>query len=165
VKDPTDCLLDRIPFQVLLKVSWESLAEMLSAKFEKATGKGFDSVQLEALKHRLLPEAHENTDSASTSQETSQSSAIHDVSFNQFVKSKLSGGSFSFWEWFFNLLELVERYASLEWRSGAIHAFISRMDAENMLQGSSPGVFLVRFSDSKQSGGISITYVNEGELI
>jgi len=167
VKDPTNCLLERIPFQVPLKVSWETLAESLSAKFEQATGKGFDTIQLEALKHKLLPESLDDgsENSSPDCPEASQSSAIPQVSFNQFVKSKLRGRSFSFWEWFYNLMSLVKKYASLEWRAGAIpYAFVSRQDAEAMLHGSSPGVFLVRFSDSEESGGITVTYVNTGEF-
>jgi len=158
VKDPTNPLVDRIPFTVPVKVSWESLAEMLSVKFEQATEKGLEPFQLEALKYKLLPEVQYHSATAAL-----DGSAVHEISFNRFSKSTLSGCPFSFWEWFYSSMKLIEKHALRSWKSGAIYGFISRKDAEIMLHGSSPGVFLVRFSDTVL-GGISITFVSRGEF-
>jgi len=76
---------------------------------------GLETFQLEALKYKLLPEAQEiNIHSLNSSPDIPRSSAIHEVSFSHFAKSKLSGRSVSFWEWFYNLMKLVEKYASRE---------------------------------------------------
>jgi len=161
IKDPTNCLTERIPFEVPLKVSWESLVEMLSAKFEQATGKGLEAFQIEALKNKLFPEAqHGHSPSDDT-----ETSALNEVSFDRFSKSaRTVGCRFSFWEWFYASMKLIEKHALREWRSGAIYGFISRRDAEVMLQGSSPGVFIVRFASSSL-GSMSITFVNRGECV
>jgi len=162
--DPTNCLPERIPFQVPAKVPWESLGEMLSAKFEQATGKRLEAFQLEALKCKLVSgkSSPDNPDCGDTSE---VSDAVHEVSFNQFAISKLSGYSFSFWKWFYVIMKLVEKHASAEWRSGAIpYVFVSRQDAGALLQESSPGVFIVTFTDTLL-GRISITFVNRSECV
>jgi len=81
VKDPTNPLVDRIPFTVPIKVSWESLAEMLSVKFEQATEKGLEPFQLEALKYKLLPEVQYHSATAAL-----DATAFLEVTFNQFSK-------------------------------------------------------------------------------
>jgi len=161
IKDPTNCLIERIPFQVPLKVSWESLAEMLSAKFKQATGKGLETFQIEALKNKLL---HEAQYGHSPSGDT-ESSALNEVSFDRLSKSVLTDGyRFSFWEWFYASMKLIKKHALREWRSGGIYGFISRRDAETMLHGSSPGVFIVRVANSLL-GCMSFTFVNRGECV
>jgi signal transducer and activator of transcription 5B len=150
-KEPMLPLVHRVPFVVPHTVPWESLAQMLSIKFEQTAGKGLEDFQLKSLKQKLLPDSLTNL------------SVEAQVSFTRLSKLPLTGTSFSFWEWFYSAMKLVEKHALRSWKNGSIYGFIARKDAEIALQGSNPGTFLVRFSDTVL-GGITITYVAKSKV-
>ncbi|WKX99870.1 hypothetical protein Q1695_014613 [Nippostrongylus brasiliensis] len=52
-----------------------------------------------------------------------------------------------FFEWFFKLAEIVNKYLYSMWYNGLIYGFCSKEDSENLLRSIPRSVLLVRFSD------------------
>ncbi|PIO53647.1 hypothetical protein TELCIR_25011, partial [Teladorsagia circumcincta] len=52
-----------------------------------------------------------------------------------------------FFEWFFRLAEIVNKYLYSMWYNGLVYGFCSKEDAENLLRCVPRSVLLVRFSD------------------
>ncbi|KAK5977299.1 SH2 domain-containing protein, partial [Trichostrongylus colubriformis] len=52
-----------------------------------------------------------------------------------------------FFEWFFRLAEIVNKYLYSMWYDGLVYGFCSKEDAENLLRCVPRSVLLVRFSD------------------
>ena len=70
----------------------------------------------------------------------------------------VSGHTFTFWQWFYSVLELTKsRYIQPHWNSTAIEGFISKSECQQLLLQKGPGTFMLRYSDSKL-GGISTAY-------
>lgn len=55
---------------------------------------------------------------------------------------------FTFAEWFYDIMILTQKYLSDAWKNGLIIGFISKADAETILNTQLIGTFLLRFSDS-----------------
>jgi hypothetical protein len=69
------------------------------------------------------------------------------------------GNNFSFWNWCYEIIKLIEKYLKGPWCEGSIMGIIEREKAENMLSTCPPGTFLARFSDSRL-GAISISWIH-----
>ena len=66
---------------------------------------------------------------------------------------------FTFFEWFYAIMKTLKEHLAELWRENKIVGFISRQNAENLLFYSSPGTFLLRFSDSIP-GAITVSAVS-----
>lgn len=86
------------------------------------------------------------------------------VSLTKFSKDLLPEQSFSFWDWFYNILQLTREHLSDIWADGHIIGFLPRQHAETLLLTKPPGTFLLRFSDTL-IGGISVAYRNANNKV
>lgn len=127
------------------KVPWPDLSRVLSAHFEVIVGTALTHAHLQCLASKLF-----------RGQTTVDYSNRH-ATWRQFAKSPLRDGNFSFWEWFNAAMILIANEAKEIWNHGLIIGFISRKEAENMLQYTAPGTFLIRFSD-RILGGLTIAF-------
>lgn len=120
------------------QVSWNKLAKALDNAFETSTGRGLTPDNLHCLAEKLFKKP--------------LSSSIDDsliVSWTTFCKEKLNDRTFSFWEWFYENLELTRSYLREPWADGKIVGFISKQNMECLLRGTPKGTFILRFSDSE----------------
>lgn len=86
-----------------------------------------------------------------------------DFCWRQLNRDNLPGHTFTFWQWFYSVLELTKsRYIQPHWNSTAIEGFISKTDCQQLLIQKGPGTFMLRYSDSKL-GGISTAYAAADE--
>ena len=76
------------------------------------------------------------------------------ISRTLFKKKKLTD-KFTFWEWFHSMMLLTEQYLEPIWKQGYVLGFISKLQAEAILNDKPHGTFLLRFSDSTL-GGVTI---------
>uniref|UniRef100_A0A1I8BRX8 Signal transducer and activator of transcription n=1 Tax=Meloidogyne hapla TaxID=6305 RepID=A0A1I8BRX8_MELHA len=83
------------------------------------------------------------------------------ITFQRFAKQNLREDvNFSFWEWFFLIMQLIKQKLLKFWDDGWLVGFISKHEAsERMLMCHNP-TFLLRFSDT-QTGAVSIGFVCE----
>ncbi|XP_023031301.1 signal transducer and transcription activator-like [Drosophila willistoni] len=96
------------------------------------------------------------------------------ISFKKFSRELLPGCVFTFWEWFYNILKLLEPphknhdeiyYITLDdsvpglWERGLITGFVSKENSQKMLQEQPIGTLLIRFSES-QKGSLHFVYKN-----
>jgi len=82
------------------------------------------------------------------------------LSLAQFNQDKLPNSCHTFWEWFDSMMVLTKQYLASVWKKGYVIGFISRLDANSLLEDSPEGTFLLRFSDSVL-GGVTIGYKPE----
>ena len=73
----------------------------------------------------------------------------------EYLPSHNPENKFTFWEWFYSMLQLTEQHMCKIWAQGFVIGFINKMDAESFLLDRPPGTFLLRFSDSTK-GGVTI---------
>uniref|UniRef100_F6PPL2 Signal transducer and activator of transcription n=1 Tax=Ciona intestinalis TaxID=7719 RepID=F6PPL2_CIOIN len=79
------------------------------------------------------------------------------VSWRQFNRENLPGKGFTFWTWFFKVMELVSSpYVKKFWNLRYITGFIGKAECQNYLLTCPLGAFMFRFSDS-QLGALSIS--------
>jgi len=72
------------------------------------------------------------------------------ITWTQFCKDPLPDRSFTFWEWFFNIMKLTKDHLLGIWKKELVVGFINKLKTEEVLrQNSNPGIFLLRFSDSE----------------
>ena len=66
----------------------------------------------------------------------------------------------SFWYWFYHLFELIEKNEHVKklWKDGLIIGFVSKSETEAILANAKPGTFILRFSESKIEGGITVAF-------
>uniref|UniRef100_A0A8C6M4N6 SH2 domain-containing protein n=1 Tax=Nothobranchius furzeri TaxID=105023 RepID=A0A8C6M4N6_NOTFU len=82
------------------------------------------------------------------------------ISWAQFNRENLPGRSFTFWQWFDGVVELMKKHLKPHWNDGAILGFVNKQQAQDMLLSKTNGTFLLRFSDS-EIGGITIAWAAE----
>ena len=66
--------------------------------------------------------------------------------------------NFTFWEWYYSGIKLIEKHLSQFWFDGKIMGFVSAQKADELLLKCKQGTFLLRFSDSEK-GAISVRFV------
>ena len=86
------------------------------------------------------------------------------VPWTKFSKDLLPEQNFTFWDWFYNILQLTREHLAELWADGLIIGFLTRQRAEMLLMTKLPGTFLLRFSDT-QLGGISVAYRNANNKV
>lgn len=79
------------------------------------------------------------------------------VSWQKFNKELLPERTFTFWEWFHGTCETSRRHMLPLWRDKLVHGYVSKEDAQAMLEKATPGNFMMRFSASLV-GGVSISW-------
>uniref|UniRef100_A0A915NBC8 Signal transducer and activator of transcription n=1 Tax=Meloidogyne javanica TaxID=6303 RepID=A0A915NBC8_MELJA len=133
----------------IIMVSWSDLSQVLRHKFTLFTGA-----------HRPLSDS----DLAYLGDKLGIIHSTPDnkpISFQRFAKQNLREDvNFSFWEWFFLIMQLIKQKLLKFWDDGWLVGFISKQEAsERMLMCQNP-TFLLRFSDT-QTGAVSIGFVCE----
>ncbi|XP_022689479.1 signal transducer and activator of transcription 5B-like isoform X2 [Varroa jacobsoni] len=141
----------RQPFVVPERVPWSQMAQVLSTKFQSATGRGLSESNL----HFLATKAFRNSTLGHDFRE-------HKLSWALFCKEPLPDRGFTFWEWFYAIMKVTKEHLRLLWNDGVVWGFVSRRETEDMLLKKLNGTFLLRFSDS-ELGGVSIAWVAENE--
>lgn len=148
--------ISRTPFQVVDRVAWSRMAQMLNTKFICQTGRGLTHENLYYLCTCLM--AHPNLPLKPVLFCTGEKAFRTQINFNpddrpitwpQFCKEQLPERNFTFWEWFFAIMKLTRDQLRGPWTDGLINGFISKRQAEEKLNKCPPGTFLLRFSDSE----------------
>uniref|UniRef100_A0A914GW51 Signal transducer and activator of transcription n=1 Tax=Globodera rostochiensis TaxID=31243 RepID=A0A914GW51_GLORO len=83
------------------------------------------------------------------------------ITFQRFAKQNLRDDvNFSFWEWFFLIMQLIKQKLLKFWDEGWLVGFISKQDTSSQMMMCPNLTFLLRFSDT-QTGAVSIGFVCE----
>ncbi|PIO71219.1 STAT protein, DNA binding domain protein [Teladorsagia circumcincta] len=131
-------------------VAWKDLGHVLRHKFTLFTGarRPLSDADLNYLSEKLLvPNVPDQKP----------------ITFHRFAKQNLRDDvSFSFWEWFFAIMQLIKQKLLKFWDEGWLVGFISKHDASQSMMMSSHSTFLLRFSDT-QTGAVSIGFVCEDD--
>ncbi|XP_062519356.1 signal transducer and activator of transcription 5B-like [Corticium candelabrum] len=141
----------RVPFFVPDHVTWKHVASALNARFVMSNVRELTDDNLEYLSHKCLHSSPPGDDQATRI-----------VTWQSFNKDPLPGRNFTFWEWFFGILDLVRRHLLGPWQDGLIMGFVTKQQAQELLQTRPPGTFLLRFSDS-EVGGVTVAWVAEND--
>ncbi|KAK3739189.1 hypothetical protein QZH41_017344, partial [Actinostola sp. cb2023] len=144
--------INRLPFDVPEKVLWPQLSEVLNRRWTMANERELTDENMLYIAGKLLPGVSKDD------------LEVCEVSRAEFSREHLNSRMFTFWKWFYSILDVVKRNMLEEWRDGIIYGFISKQDAQDDIINLQPGTFLVRFSDS-ELGGVTIAYtVPAGEV-
>lgn len=131
-------------------VTWENLAHMLRNKFSLFTGarRPLSDQDLAYLSEKMLmPNVADQKP----------------ITFHRFAKQAMRDDvQFSFWEWFFSIMQLIKQKLLKFWDEGWCIGFISKQDASQQMMMCPHTSFLLRFSDS-QTGAVSIGFSCEEE--
>uniref|UniRef100_A0A1I8A4R3 Signal transducer and activator of transcription n=1 Tax=Steinernema glaseri TaxID=37863 RepID=A0A1I8A4R3_9BILA len=129
-------------------VSWQDLSQVLKHKFTLFTGahRPISDSDLGYLAEKLIVPS--NMDNKP-------------ITFHRFAKQNLrEDTNFSFWEWFFSIMQLIKQKLLKYWDEGWLVGFISKQDASTRMMNAPMPTFLLRFSDT-QTGAVSIGFVCE----
>jgi len=143
----------RQPFLVPEKVPWIQVANTLNMKFKASCGRGLTEENLKFLAGKAFSFRNMgyNADCSNLM-----------ITWSQFCKEPLPDRSFTFWEWFYAVMKLTKEDLRGMWIDGALLGFVSRQQAEEFLQASEVGTFLIRFSDS-ELGGVTVAWISLNE--
>lgn len=139
----------REPFAVTNEVPWFRVAEVLGMMFKSATGRALTPENLRFLEEK----AFENSDHAPNQEYYNQI-----LTWSAFAKENMHDRNFTFWEWFNSMLKLTKKHLTKPWSRGGIHGFLSRSQAEKMLDSKPSGTFLIIFSEF-DLGAVSVAWV------
>uniref|UniRef100_A0AAY4D8T2 Signal transducer and activator of transcription n=1 Tax=Denticeps clupeoides TaxID=299321 RepID=A0AAY4D8T2_9TELE len=142
----------RVPFVVPDKVLWPQLCEALNMKYkaEMQSNRGLSEENLVFLAQKAFSNCSNNPEDYRSMTMT----------WSQFNRENLPGRTFTFWQWFDGVMELMKRHLRAHWNDGAILGFVNKQQAQDMLMSKPNRTFLLRFSDS-EIGGITIAWVAE----
>ncbi|CAD5219374.1 unnamed protein product [Bursaphelenchus okinawaensis] len=129
-------------------VTWKDLSQVLRHKFNLFTGtrRPLNESDLNYLAEKLIVQPGPEP---------------KPITFHRFAKQNLREDvNFSFWEWFFLIMQLIKQKLLKFWDEGWLIGFISKNDASNRMCMSPMPTFLLRFSDT-QTGAVSIGFVCE----
>lgn len=136
---------NRLPYQVPERITWARFVEALDYKWQhelrSKIGLTKESKAYLASKifGRFIPDHFE-------------------MCWRQLNRDTLPGYTFTFWQWFYAVMELCKsRHVQPHWNQAAIVGFIGKQECQRQLMSCDAGTFMMRFSDSKL-GGISIAY-------
>ncbi|KAI6206957.1 hypothetical protein M3Y94_00974400 [Aphelenchoides besseyi] len=131
-------------------VSWNDLSQVLRHKFTLFTGthRPLNDSDLNYLAEKLYIQLGPDQ---------------KPITFHRFAKQNLRDDvNFSFWEWFFLIMQLIKQKLLKFWDEGWLIGFISKNDASQRMVMNSVPSFLMRFSDT-QTGAVSIGFVCEDD--
>jgi len=142
----------RPPFRVPDKVSWAKMASALNMKWTSACGtnRSLTEENLYYLACKVFRNPNLHMDDFKNLV----------ISWGQFCREPLPDRNFTFWEWFYRVMNLTANHMRGPWSEGYIMGFVSKNRAEELLMAMEGGTFLLRFSDS-ELGGVTIAYVRQ----
>uniref|UniRef100_A0A914VAQ1 STAT transcription factor DNA-binding domain-containing protein n=1 Tax=Plectus sambesii TaxID=2011161 RepID=A0A914VAQ1_9BILA len=136
-----------------MAVSCPHMKQMLSYKFTQYTGarRTLSDSDLNYLLDKMLGQQHYDDQF---------------ITYNHFAEISLADGNFSFWKWFFAVMELIRTKLMDFWNEDYLIGFISKTDASYKIEsnGSAHPTFILRFSDSIL-GALSIGFWTQGEAL
>jgi len=140
----------RPPFRVPDKVPWLKMAEALNMKWQSqcSTTRSLTQENLYYLASKIF---------RSPKIAPEELAGLH-VSWSQFCREPLPDRNFTFWEWFYRVMNLTSNHMRGPWAEGYVMGFVSKQRADELLKSKDHGCFLLRFSDS-ELGGVTIAYV------
>eukprot|EP00118_Oscarella_pearsei_P002848 m.11888 g.11888 ORF g.11888 m.11888 type:complete len:812 (+) comp23673_c0_seq1:85-2520(+) len=141
----------RVPFHVPDHVPWSMAGQALNARFTMSNVRELSVENLDYLSQKALHSAPQAED---------QNMRV--LSWQAFNKDPLPGRNFTFWEWFYGIMDLVRRHLLGPWQDGLIVGFLTKQQAQELLQIRPPGTFLLRFSDS-EVGGVTVAWVADND--
>ncbi|CAO1325213.1 unnamed protein product [Diamesa serratosioi] len=147
------------------RVSWNDMVEQLNKKFNEVVRRA---------------KKRSNSDSIITSnEEMKQTSTKQNINFlsymafnhsvdkelpdnmsitwDGFYRDKLPGKNFSFWDFYYNAMKLIQECLSHYWNNKTIFGFIDKATAITELNKCLPGTFILRFSEN-ELGGLTTTF-------
>jgi len=144
----------RPPFRVPDKVPWAKMAEALNMKWQSqcSTARSLTQENLYYLATKIFRNSGLNVEDLQ---------GLH-VSWSQFCREPLPDRNFTFWEWFYRVMNLTSNHMRGPWGEGYIMGFVSKQRGDELLMSKEHGCFLLRFSDS-ELGGVSISYVRQDQ--
>merc|ERR1719391_858688 len=144
----------RPPFRVPDKVPWAKMAEALNMKWQIqcSTARSLTQENLYYLATKIFRNSGLNVEDLP---------GLH-VSWSQFCREPLPDRNFTFWEWFYRVMNLTSNHMRGPWGEGYIMGFVSKQRGDELLMSKEHGCFLLRFSDS-ELGGVSISYVRQDQ--
>ena len=144
----------RPPFRVPDKVPWAKMAEALNMKWQSqcSTARSLTQENLYYLATKIFRNSGLNVEDLP---------GLH-VSWSQFCREPLPDRNFTFWEWFYRVMNLTSNHMRGPWGEGYIMGFVSKQRGDELLMSKEHGCFLLRFSDS-ELGGVSISYVRQDQ--
>ncbi|XP_070596662.1 signal transducer and activator of transcription 2 isoform X2 [Erythrolamprus reginae] len=128
--------------------TWSQLSTVLSWQFSAVTERGLDNQQLKMLREKLCGPGT-NLQSTITWDQFSKEATVSSPEVN----------NFSFWTWIDGILLLIQDHLLQLWKNNLIMGFVSRKYEKRLLKRKRAGTFLIRFSESTSSGGITFTWV------
>ncbi|VIO87448.1 Uncharacterized protein BM_BM6729 [Brugia malayi] len=134
----------------IVSVSWKELGQVLRHKFAISTGaeRAISDSDLCYMAEKLKVSADEERKL---------------ITLHRFAKQNLRDDvNFSFWEWFFAIMQLIKHKLLKFWDEGWLIGFISKQDASSQMVRTPHPTFLLRFSDT-QTGAVSIGFVCDDE--
>ena len=137
------------PIQIQEEVTWAQVAEMLDMKWRSLcrTARGLSEDNIHFLGCKLFQ----------NSNLTREEMYSLPVTRCKLFRDNLPNRNFSFWEWFYNLMKITEKYTHDSWCAGYILGFAEKSKVERILLQSDHGTCILRFSDSVL-GGITLAY-------
>lgn len=137
------------------RVSWNDLAEQLSKKFKEV-------VKLPKKRSSIRSIVSTNEEKALTKENIiflyymalnhcgyEQMLSNMSITWDAIFRDKLPGRNFSFWDWFYSAMKLIQESLSTHWNNRIIFGFIDKATAVTELRAYPPGTFILRFSGSK----------------
>ncbi|XP_013916183.1 PREDICTED: signal transducer and activator of transcription 2 [Thamnophis sirtalis] len=129
--------------------TWAQLSIVLSWQFSAVSEQGLDNHQLKMLGEKLCGPGV-----------NSESTITWDRFSKESTASSPENNNFSFWTWIDGILLLIQEHLLQLWNKKLIMGFVSRKYEKRLLKKKRAGTFLIRFSESTSSGGITFTWVD-----
>ena len=133
------------------KMTWAQVGNALNMKWKAACGRDLSEENLyylacKAFRDNNLPRNRDEYNKLM-------------LTWSLFCKEDLPHRTFTFWEWFYRVLNLTSDHLQRLWKEGHVTGFVSKETAISMLVSTQKiGCFLLRFSEG-ELGGVTIAYV------
>lgn len=138
--------IGREPFYVTNTANWSDLVGALNMKFVCETDTNLATDSAKYLYEKAFGANFDCKD--------------QQITWNQFCKAPLPRRTFTFWDWFYSVKNLIRNNVHGLWTDGLIIGFIDRRQTVEKLRLCPAGTFLIRFSES-ELGSVSIALVND----
>ncbi|XP_067300445.1 signal transducer and activator of transcription 1-alpha/beta-like [Pseudorasbora parva] len=126
-------------------VKWEQLSKVISWQFSSVTKRALNSEQLRTLADKFLGQEAQGDPEAL-------------IYWNTLSQTSVEFGG-SLLQWICEHLEFTKKYVLNFWNDGYIMGFLSEERVKALLRDKLPGTFLLRFSENRQCGGLTTTWV------
>ncbi|PAV62272.1 hypothetical protein WR25_05740 isoform B [Diploscapter pachys] len=146
-------------------VPWSDLSAILKHKFSIFTGakRPLMDHELAYLSEKLIVPNMTDQKPITFYRFAKVLELFNNLQLKMFLQQNLrEDANFSFWEWFFSIMQLIKQKLLKFWDEGWLVGFISKNDASQAMLMCEQNSFLMRFSDTL-TGAISIGFVYEDE--